>query len=221
MHSLKRLRFELLVPRFTVAGIALGGLFLLSSVAAAQGIVLTPVQVSDAQDRPIPRVVLSAKGDSSTSPPTDKAGKTHLALPSSITPGSEVSLVLVDSPLPNLKFLSPWQGRATVPLRDAVEVVLGVPGDPQMLNNLMVRQSLRGAIMAKAAGGGANGPGDALDKVATEVGLKPSEVGSALDRFAQYDLRAVHHHQYATNTMQSSKTTSMQNGMQQHGHGKH
>jgi hypothetical protein len=155
--------------------------------ARAQDVVYTPLQVSDTLDRPIAHVVLTAKGNSSTSPPTDKAGKTHLALPSSFVPGSSMSLVLVDSPIQNLRLLSPWEGHAIIPLRDEVDVVLGVPGDPSMLNSPQVRMAMRGAISARANGPG--GPAAALDKVAAEVGLKPINVAGALDKFARSDAR--------------------------------
>jgi hypothetical protein len=155
--------------------------------ARAQDVVYTPVQVSDTLDRPIAHVVLTAKGNSSTSPPTDKAGKTRLVLPSSFVPGTSMSLVLVDSPVQNLRFLSPWEGHATIPLHDEVDVVLGVPGDLSMLNSPQVRMAMRGAIAAGANGPG--GPAAALDKVAADVGLKRTDVSGALDKFAKNDAR--------------------------------
>ncbi|MBV9269037.1 MAG: hypothetical protein JO061_22895 [Acidobacteriaceae bacterium] len=204
---------------------------------SGQSIVFAPVQVSDISDRPIAHVVLSAKGDSSTAPPTDKAGKTHLSLPSSIAPGSPISLVLVDAPNASLKFLSPWEGHATIPLRDEIDVVLGVPGDPSMLNNAQVRQSVRGAIATNAAAAaGPKGPQgklgpsaiqDALDKVSAEIGLKPDHVVGTLNRYAAVDASSLRHRRRAMATTEQgsrqqdselSRSDSQMNQMQSRQH---
>ncbi|MBV8832674.1 MAG: hypothetical protein JO108_26025 [Acidobacteriaceae bacterium] len=197
-------------------------LLLTASHLIGQNLVILPVQVSDAADRPVPHVILSAKGDSTTSAPTDKSGKTHIALPATFSPGSQVALVLVESPSPQYRFLSPWEGRAVVPAHDAVEIVLGVPGDPGALNNPQVRQSLRNAINAKAAASpGPNAEDKAANNIAAEIGLNPTQVMKKLQETAQADSKASssHHqnpHQAEVQKSATNPTTSMQSHGRKH-----
>lgn len=71
------------------------------------------VHVSDPGGRNIFRVVLSTTGDSSTSPPTDIAGKTRIRLAPQTRAGSEITLQIIKAPQ-DLVFISPWNQRVTV-----------------------------------------------------------------------------------------------------------
>ena len=106
---------------------------------AEQGMLV--VHVANPQERPIRGVVLSTKGDGSTGPATDDAGKTRIRLAPDTKPGSWVSLQIVVTPEnQDLVFVSPWNGRAPVPpfvneSENFIPVVLIARGSKQLLQN--------------------------------------------------------------------------------------
>jgi hypothetical protein len=177
----------------------LWGIVIYASAAAAG----TPliVQVSDYSDRPIAGVILSAKASSSTSAPTDIAGKTQITLAQTLQPGDEVALVLVHAPSQKMKMFAPWQGRAIVPKDLVIEVVLAEARQAAVLSNPVVVASLATAINAGANPsnpGHTLRPGDpdpetpkvrkpsvdamatSLKKVSKTAGLDPKNVDTAI-----------------------------------------
>ena len=89
------------------------------------------IQVSDYHERPIQGAILSGKAaGTSTSRPTDLAGKTQIILPPGAQPGDPLPLTLVKAPSPKMIVMSPFEGHATIPKSPwFVEVILGEPGD--------------------------------------------------------------------------------------------
>jgi hypothetical protein len=146
------------------------------------------LQVSDLQDRPVVGVVVSAKDSAtSTSAPTDKAGKTQIVFAKDLQPGQDVVLVLVKAPSKKLRFFSPWEGSATVPTSDrAIAIVLGVLGDQAALVNPNVVGTLANAVARRVQLSATNGhtsPAstmDALSSVARECQLNPVQVDKAI-----------------------------------------
>src|ERR1700755_181357 len=106
-------------------------------VRAEEGVLV--VNVADTENQPIPGVVLSTTGDSSTSPATDVAGKTRIKLAPQTKPGSEVELVIVRASQ-DLVFISPWNYRVLVPpfennSQTAVKVVMAERCKRSLLEN--------------------------------------------------------------------------------------
>jgi hypothetical protein len=71
-----------------------------SAPAASQTVAL---YVSDYHSAPIKGAIISTKGNGSTSPPSDIAGKTRVVLPSRTQPGDPVDLSLVTAPDKNMR----------------------------------------------------------------------------------------------------------------------
>src|SRR5271170_4025426 len=96
-----------------------------------------PIQVSDYHERPIPGTILSGKGPgTSTSRPTDLAGKTQIIAPPGAQPGDPLPLTLVKAPNPNMVIMSPFEGRAIIPRSPwFIEVILGEPGNTWALRD--------------------------------------------------------------------------------------
>jgi hypothetical protein len=95
------------------------------------------IQVSDYHERPIPGTILSGKAPgTSTSRPTDLAGKTQIIAPPGAQPGDPLPLTLVKAPNPNMVIMSPFEGRATIPKSPwFIEVILGEPGNTWALKD--------------------------------------------------------------------------------------
>jgi len=95
------------------------------------------IQVSDYHERPIPGAILSGKAaGTSTSKPTDLAGKTQIIPPPGAQPGDPLPLTLVKAPSPKMIIMSPFEGHATIPKSPwFVEVILGEPGDTWALKD--------------------------------------------------------------------------------------
>jgi len=166
-------------------------------------------QVSNYAGKPIPGVILTAKVSSTTSPPTDVAGKTQIILNQDMQPGDAVPLVLVRPE--KLRMFVPWQGRAIIPKGLWVEVVLGEPGQAAALLNTSVVASLAGAINSEARQSGGDRKGSKkkggkkkeetpppskglslsqstfiqLEQAAEAIGLDPVEVDAAIRRMAK------------------------------------
>lgn len=97
------------------------------------------VHVSNTKNQPVMGVVLSTKGDSSVSSPTDTAGRARIKLAPQTKVNSEVTIQIVRAPL-DLVFISPWDSRVRVPpfendAQNHVQVVLAERGDRALLEN--------------------------------------------------------------------------------------
>ena len=101
------------------------------------------IQVSDYHERPIQGAILSGKASgTSTSKPTDLAGKTQIIPPPAAQPGDPLPLTLVKAPNPKMIIMSPFEGRAIIPRRPwFIEVILGEPGDTWALKDERVVSS--------------------------------------------------------------------------------
>ena len=110
-------------------------------------------EVLDDGNRPLRGVILSVEGDGSTSAPTDIAGKTYIAVSHDVQPGETILLVLVSAPprAPRkLTFFQPWNGRAIAPKPpSAIEVILGIPGNLEALENPRVVDALAHAVVSQ------------------------------------------------------------------------
>jgi tetratricopeptide (TPR) repeat protein len=110
------------------------------------------VHVADPKGQPIPGVILSTTGDSSTSPATDNGGKSRIKLAAQTAPNSEVKLQIIRSPeKKDLVFVSPWDSRVRVPpfeneSQNFVSVVLIEAGDKAWLEYGIVSASLAAQI---------------------------------------------------------------------------
>src|SRR5690348_16096670 len=97
------------------------------------------LHVVDTQGKAISGVILTVGGDSSTSSPTNRAGRTRIKLAPQSKPGSEVALVIVRANW-DLVFISPWNGRIIIPPfqdkpENVVEIVLAQRGDRVLLES--------------------------------------------------------------------------------------
>ena len=104
---------------------------------AEQGILV--LHVKDPQGKPTAGVRLATEGDGSTSPPTDRAGKTRLRLAPQTRAGTWVTLQVIRAPR-DLVFVSPWNQRAIVPpfeneTDNYVPITLAGRGDRTMLES--------------------------------------------------------------------------------------
>jgi len=110
-------------------------IFFAMPAPAEQGVLV--VHVQDKHDRPLAGVVLATKGDGSTGPATDVAGKTRIRLAPATRVGSRLALQIVKAPK-DYVFISPWDAAANVPpfeneAENYVPVVLVERGDLTML----------------------------------------------------------------------------------------
>ena len=125
---------------------ALALVLLISHLLHAQSLL---VEVLDVHDHPLKNIVLTAGGNSSTSSPSDVAGKTQILLPQGTKPGDPVVLILVPPPKSFMMF-SPWEGRTTMPVPpNFLTVVLGARGDLAALQNNKVLVGMLNSIVAK------------------------------------------------------------------------
>lgn len=180
--------------RFTCPfSIAILLLTMFSWARAEDGVLI--VHVANPKGQPIPGVVLSTKGDSSTGAPTSNEGKTRIKLASQTRPNSEISLQIVRAPT-DMVFVSPWDGRVRVPPFDNesqnfASVILIEPGDRAWLEYGIVTLALVSKINAtNSFRAGADGPTDeqrraSLSEVADSYGLKPEEVDAAIRAFGK------------------------------------
>lgn len=161
------------------------------SIALAQGQIVA-LQVSDYHSQPIPATIISGKGPgTSTSQPTDIAGKTQIVIPSLLQPGDPLPLILVRAPNPQMKMMSPFEGRATIPRPPGfVEVILGVPGDPWLLRDKRVVWSLTSAIVQLNAV--SNQREANLEQVALYAGYTPNELNQKIRSLASTDVDSSH-----------------------------
>jgi tetratricopeptide (TPR) repeat protein len=159
-----------------------------SSTHAEEGVLI--VHIANPLQQPISGVVLSTTGASSTSAPTDVAGKTRIQLAPQTRPGVEVTLQIVRAPQ-DLVFISPWNQRITIrsfedESQNVSEVVLVVRGSRALLEypqaQLAMAQKVNDANAVKVSG---EQPTEEqlqvnLAGVAKSYGLKPEEVDRAI-----------------------------------------
>lgn len=166
------------------------GLFALLLALTHPAIAATTLmlQVSDLHDRPLANVIVSAKANSATSAPTDIAGKTRIELSEDIQPGQTVGLILVKAPFKDLRFFSPWEGFAIVPMANqAITIVLGVLGDKAALMNPNVVSTMAEKIASET-----RTIGELYKDAAGRTGSRPSASKIALKAVSgQYDLDPV------------------------------
>jgi hypothetical protein len=138
------------------------------------------VQVSDYHERPIQGAILSGKAPgTSTSRPTDLAGKTQVIPPPSAQPGDPLPLTLVKAPSPKMIIMSPFEGHATIPKAPwFVEVILGEPGDPWALKDERVVSSW--AITLLELNKVEHAPQANLSRVASASGFTPEQIDHAI-----------------------------------------
>jgi hypothetical protein len=142
------------------------------------------IQVSDYHERPIEGTILSGKAPgTSTSRPTDLAGKTQIIPPPGAQPGDPLPLTLVKAPNPKMIIMSPFEGRATIPKAPwFVEVILGEPGDPWALKDERVVStwalSLLDAYKAEQESGWS--PQASLATVASAAGFSSEQIDHAI-----------------------------------------
>ncbi len=147
------------------------------------------IQVSDYHERPILGVILSGKASgTSTSKPTDLAGRTQIIPPPGAQPGEPLPLTLVKAPSPKMIIMSPFEGHATIPKSPwFVEVILGEPGDTWALKDERVVSTwayalLEGYKEEQEPPSQVNGwsPQANLSRVASAAGFTPDQIDHAI-----------------------------------------
>jgi len=172
---------------FSVAALATGVLW------AEQGILV--LHVKDPQGRPLAGVQLATEGDGSTSPLTDRAGKTRLRLAAQTPEGAWLTLMVVRAPR-DLVFVSPWNQRVVVPpftheTDNYVPIILANRGDRLMLESgaaiMAMAASINQVISPKTPD--ALSPEEqkrrALEEVSRAFGLPESEIDQAIRAWGQ------------------------------------
>jgi hypothetical protein len=147
------------------------------------------IQVSDYHEHPILGTILSGKGSgTSTSKPTDLAGKTQIIPPPGAQSGDPFPLTLVKAPNPKMIIMSPFEGRATIPKPPwFIEVILGEPGDTWALKDERVVSSWAITLLAAyKAEQSPPSPGSSssleanLSRVASAAGFTPEQIDHAI-----------------------------------------
>jgi tetratricopeptide (TPR) repeat protein len=167
---------------------------LVSGLAEAEQGVLV-VHVQGPHGKPLAEVVLATKGDGSTGPATDLAGKTRIRLAPATGVGSRVTLQIVRAPK-DYVFISPWDAAANVPpfeneAENYVPVVLAERGDRMMLENgsalVALAAQINRANAPRAVGEKTTEQQrkEALAEVARSFGLAPEEVDKAIRAWGQ------------------------------------
>lgn len=141
---------------------------------------IVQIQVSDYHEGPIQGAVLSGKASgTSTSKPTDLAGKTQIIPPPGAQPGDPLPLTLVKAPSPKMIIMSPFEGRATIPKPPwFVEVILGEPGDTWALKDERVVSTW--ALTLLELNKAEQAPEANLSRVASVAGFTPDQIDHAI-----------------------------------------
>ena len=160
---------------------------------AEQGVLV--LHVKDPQGKPLAGVQLATEGDGSTSPLTDRAGKTRVRLAPQTPAGAWVTLQVVRAPA-DLVFISPWNQRAIVPrfeneTDNYVPLILAHRGDRTMLESgaalIAMAASINKEISPKTPE--APSPEDqkrrALEQVARSFGLPVEDIDKAIRAWGQ------------------------------------
>ena len=145
--------------------------------------------VSDPEQRPVRGLVIGVEG-LGTSSVTGDDGKAALTLSPSVQAGDPVTLVILHSPPgKDYSIVSPWGGRAVVPIvsSDAVvEVIVVQRGDRAALESGTVLASLAAKINQprRSASDAQGNTGEqrhlAILAAARELGLQPDDVAAAV-----------------------------------------
>jgi tetratricopeptide (TPR) repeat protein len=170
------------------AAAAAASALLIATVFAEQGVLV--LQVATTAGAPIPRVIVSTKGDGAVGPPTDVAGRTRIRLAAQTKPQAIVGLTIVSAPK-DLVFISPWDNQIRIPpfeneSQNFAAVVLAERGDRALLENgkallsMVAKVNLNAGAKAATEAKAADRRGLALNQVATAFGLEPAEVDAAL-----------------------------------------
>ena len=124
--------------------------------------------------------IVSGKGPgTSTSKPTDLAGKTQIIAPPGAQPGDSLPLTLVKAPDPKMIIMSPFEGRATIPKQPwFIEVILGEPGSPWALKDERVVSSW--AITLLQWNKVEQAPEANLSRVASAAGFTTEQIDHAI-----------------------------------------
>ncbi len=148
------------------------------------------VHVTNPLKQPLADVVLRTSGDRSTSVTTDASGNARLPLPPNTMVGNEVRVQVVSGPQ-EFVFVSPWNGRVTVPsfeneTQNVAEVVLAARGHRMLLDYPQMEVALVAKVNAGNDAWSSLEPltedqrGTNLAKVADEFGFTPEEVDRAI-----------------------------------------
>jgi hypothetical protein len=160
---------------------------------AEQGILV--LHVKDPQGRPLAGVQLATEGEGSTSPLTDRAGKTRLRLASQTRAGAWVTLQVVRSRR-DLVFISPWNQRVIVPpfeneTDNYVPVTLANRGDRAMLESGAAVMAMAASINKAILPQGREAPSPeeqkrrALEEASRVFGLPVGEIDRAIRGWGQ------------------------------------
>jgi tetratricopeptide (TPR) repeat protein len=174
------------VARYGAA--AAGSALLIVTVFAEPGVLV--LQVSTPGGAPIPRVIVSTKGDGAVGPPTDVAGRTRIRLAPQTKPQAIVALTIVGAPK-DLVFISPWDNQIRIPpfeneSQNFASIVLAERGDRALLENgkallaMVARVNLNAGAKATTEARSVDRRGLALNQVASAFGLDPAQVDAAL-----------------------------------------
>jgi len=157
-----------------------------SSLRAEQGVLV--VKVSDARARAIARLQMRAEGGS-PSAPTDDGGVARLRLDPNTKSGQWILLSLF-KPEIEWVFISPWDGRVTVPSFETsteVPILLAARGDRALLENGTALASITANVLKKIRLEGKDEPvredqrrSEAMAEVARAYELKPEDLDRAI-----------------------------------------
>ena len=172
----------------------LSAVALTSTLVWAEQSVLV-VHVKDPQGRPLAAVQLATEGEGSTSPLTDRAGKTRLRLAPQTRAGAWVTLQVVRAPR-DLVFVSPWNQRAVVPRFDNetdnyVPITLANRGDRTMLESGAALMAMAASINKVISPKTPEAPSPeeqkrrALEDVSRSFGLPVAEIDKAIRAWGQ------------------------------------
>lgn len=170
------------------AAAAAGSALLIVTVFAEQGVLV--LQVSTTSGAPVPRVILSTKGDGAVGPPTDVAGRTRIRLAAQTKPQAIVALTIVGAPK-DLVFISPWDSQIRVPpfeneSQNFASVVLAERGDRALLENgkallsMVAKVNLTAGAKAATEARSVDRRALALNQVSAAFGLDAAQVDAAL-----------------------------------------
>lgn len=170
------------------AATAAAGALLIATVFAEQGVLV--VHVATTGGAPIPRVVLSTKGDGAVGPPTDVAGRTRIRLAPQTRAQAIVALTIVSAPK-DMVFISPWDSQIRIPpfeneSQNFASIVLAERGDRALLENgkallsMVAKVNLTAGVKGTTDARSTVRRGQALNQVAAAFGLDASQVDAAI-----------------------------------------
>lgn len=147
------------------------------------------VHVTNPLKQPLNDVVLRTNGDSSTNVTTDASGNARLRVPPNTIVGNEVTVQVVRAPQ-ELVFVSPWNGRVTVPsfeneTQNVADVVLAARGHRTLLEYAPIAVAMVSKVNGSDTWAGLeplteDQRATNLVKVADEFGFTREEVDHAI-----------------------------------------